>query len=193
LDPLAEFRELLATAQAIDRERLPEPTAMTLATADASGAPSARVVLLKGVDDRGFTFYTNGESRKAREIAENPRVSLCFHWQPIEWQVRVEGPVERVSDAESDSYFATRPRASQIGAWASLQSAPLESDEALDARVREMEARFTGRAVPRPAHWGGFRVIPERIEFWHGRAFRLHERRVFERRAAGWTMHRLFP
>ena len=192
-EPFAEFRALFSAAQAVDRARLPEPTAMTLATVAADGAPSARVVLLKSLDDRGFVFYTNHESRKAREIAGDGRVALVFHWQPLEWQVRVEGLVERVSDADSDTYFASRPRESQIGAWASRQSAPLASDDLLDARVREMEARFAGGPVPRPPHWGGFRVVPSRIEFWHDRAHRLHERRVFERSKNGWTMHRIFP
>ena len=167
---------------------------MVLATVGPDGAPSARVVLLKALDDRGFVFYTNHESRKAREIAHEARVALLFHWQALEWQVRVEGRAEMVSDAEADAYFATRARESQIGAWASLQSAPLDSDARLDARVREMEARFAGGAVPRPPHWGGYRVIPSRIEFWRNRAHRLHERRVFERApGGGWSMHRLFP
>ena len=193
MDPLAEFRALFTAAQALDRTRLPEPTAMTLATAAADGSPSARVVLLKGLDARGFVFYTNLGSRKAQELAADPRAALLFHWQPLEWQVRVEGPVERVTDADADAYFATRPRESQIGAWASKQSAPLERDDVLDTRVLEVEARYAGRDVPRPPHWGGFRVIPRRIEFWHNRPHRLHERRVFERAGDRWTMHRLFP
>ena len=192
-DPFAEFRALFAAAQAVDRTLLPEPTALTLATVAADGAPSARIVLLKGLDDRGFVFFTNHESRKAREIAADRRVALVFHWPPLEQQVRVEGMAEVVSDAEADAYFSTRDRGSQIGAWASLQSAPLESDALLDERVRDMERRFAGRAVPRPPHWGGFRVIPSRIEFWRGRPHRLHERRVFERSSSGWSMHRLFP
>ena len=193
MDPIAEFRALYAAAQALERARLPEPTAMMLATATEDGRPSLRVVLLKEFDERGFVFYTNLTSRKGVELDANPRAALLFHWQPLEWQVRVEGPVERVTDAEADAYFATRERESQIGAWASAQSAPLESDRVLDARVREVEARFEGRDVPRPEFWSGFRVTPMRIEFWHNRPHRLHERRVFERAGSGWTMHRLFP
>ena len=193
MDPLAEFRALYASAQELDRDQLPEPTAMMLATVDAAGAPSARVVLLKALDERGFVFFTNFGSRKGRELAANPRATLLFHWQHLVWQVRVDGVVERVDDAAADAYFASRPRESQIGAWASAQSTPLERDDILDARVREVEARFAGRAVPRPPYWGGYRVVPARIEFWHGRAHRLHERRVFERDGADWRMHRLFP
>jgi len=192
-DPFAEFRALLARAEGTDRTLLPEPHAVALATVGADGGPSARIVLLKGLDDRGFVFYTNQTSRKGREIARHARVALVFHWQPLERQVRVEGTAEGVSDAEADAYFATRSRDSQIGAWASLQSEPLASDAVLYERVREMERRFEGREVPRPAHWGGYRVIPSRIEFWHGRPHRLHERRVFEREGNGWAMHRLFP
>ena len=192
-DPFAEFRAHLARAEATDRAILPEPTAMTLATVGADGAPSARIVLLKGLDDRGFVFFTNYVSRKGGEIAQHADVALVFHWQPLERQVRVEGRAEMVSDAESDAYFATRARDSQIGAWASLQSEPLADDSLLDERVRDMERRFAGREVPRPPHWGGYRVIPSRIEFWSGRAHRLHERRVFERAGNGWAMHRVFP
>ena len=166
---------------------------MTLATVGPDGAPSARVVLLKGLDDRGFVFYTNHTSRKGRDIAAHTQVALVFHWQTLERQVRVEGMAEIVSDAEADGYFATRARESQIGAWASLQSEPLAADSVLDERVREMEKRFAGREVPRPPHWGGYRVVPSRIEFWHGRPHRLHERRVFDRAGNGWTMRRLFP
>jgi len=193
MDPLAEFRALFAQAEALERAQLPEPNAMTLATVDASGAPSARIVLLKALDERGFVFYTNFGSRKGRELAAEPRAALLFHWQQLLSQVRVEGVVERVDDATADAYFASRPRESQVGAWASEQSAPLDRDETLDARVREVETRFAGRDVPRPPFWGGFRVVPARIEFWHGRAHRLHERRVFERDGADWRMHRLFP
>ena len=192
-DPFAEFRALLARAEATDRAVLPEPTAMTLATVGADGAPSARIVLLKGLDDRGFVFFTNYVSRKGGEIAQHADVALVFHWQPLERQVRVEGRAEMATDAESDAYFATRARDSQIGAWASLPSVPLADDSLLDERVRDMERRFAGREVPRPPHWGGYRVIPSRIEFWSGRAHRLHERRVFERAGNGWAMHRVFP
>ena len=193
MDPIAEFRALYAAAQALDRTQLREPTAMMLATATAEGRPSMRVVLLKEFDARGFVFYTNLKSQKARELEANPRAALLFHWQPLEWQVRVEGPVERVTDAEADAYFATRERESQIGAWASAQSAPLESDDVLDARVRDAEGRYAGRDVPRPQFWSGVRVVPLRIEFWHNRPHRLHERRLFERAGDRWTMRRLFP
>ena len=196
MDPFEEFRARFAQAEGVSRGQLPEPNAMVLSTVSADGTPSARVVLLKGLDERGFVFYTNLESRKGAELAGDPRCALVFHWAPIEWQVRVEGRVEHVTDAEADAYFATRARESQIGAWASRQSSPLADDKVLDARVSEMVARFAGGAVPRPPNWSGFRVVPSRIEFWHGRAHRLHERRVFERAggdAGAWTMHRLFP
>jgi pyridoxamine 5'-phosphate oxidase len=193
MDPLEEFRALFAQAEALDRVQLPEPNAMTLATVSAAGGPSARVVLLKALDDRGFIFYTNFGSRKGRELAANPRAALLFHWQQLMWQVRVEGVVERVDDEAADAYFASRARESQLGAWASEQSTPLERDDILDARVRDAETRFAGREVPRPPYWGGYRLVPSRIEFWHGRAHRLHERRVFERDGAAWRMHRLFP
>jgi pyridoxamine 5'-phosphate oxidase len=195
MDPFEEFRARFAQAEGVSRGQLPEPNAMVLSTVASDGTPSARVVLLKSLDERGFVFYTNLESRKASELAADPRCALVFHWAPIEWQVRVEGRVERVTDAEADAYFATRARESQIGAWASPQSAPLADDKVLDARVSEMVARFAGAPVPRPPHWSGFRVVPSRIEFWHGRAHRLHERRVFERAGGtgAWTMHRLFP
>lgn len=192
-DPIARFEALLASAHAVDRERLPEPTAMTLATVGPDGHPSARVVLLKSVGADGFVFYTNLQSRKGRELAEDPRAALCFHWQQLEVQVRVEGSVERVPDEEADAYFATRPRISQLGAWASDQSAPLASMAELEQRLRDAEARFAGGDVPRPPHWSGFRLIPRVIEFWRNRPFRLHERERFERDGAGWTMTRLFP
>jgi len=193
MDPFAEFRERFAEAEAVDRARLPEPNAMTLATADARGAPSARIVLLKALDDRGFVFYTNLGSRKSRELAANPRAALVFHWAPLERQVRAEGMVERVSDAEADAYFASRARESRIGAWASRQSETMASDLVLQERIREVEQRYAGQPVPRPPHWSGYRLVPDRIEFWHGRAHRLHERRVFERGNGAWTLRRLFP
>ena len=168
---------------------------MTLATADAAGRPSARIVLLKGIDPRGFVFFTNRESRKARELEERPFAALVLHWPKAAEQIRVEGRVERVSDAESDLYFATRPRGSQIGAWASSQSRPLESREALLNRVREAEARFAGQPVPRPPFWGGYRLVPDRIEIWRGQESRLHDRVVYARDAEGdpWREERLYP
>lgn len=192
-DPIAHFAALLDEAQRVDRARLAEPTAMTLATVDDAGRPSARIVLLKDVDARGFVFYTNYESRKGRELLAHPWAALCFHWQPMERQIRVEGPVERVTDAEADAYFASRARMSRIGAWASRQSATLESDAELQQRVRDVDARFAGGDVPRPPNWSGFRVVPRRIEFWRGRPYRLHERLLYERDDTGWRVRRLFP
>jgi pyridoxamine 5'-phosphate oxidase len=193
MDPISHFRTLLAAAQAIDRTLLPEPTAMTLATVGRDGQPSARLVLLKSVDERGFVFYTNLRSRKGRELAANPRAALTFHWQPLEVQVRIEGLAEQVDDAEADEYFATRPRGSQIGAWASDQSEELASAADLDARFAEVERRFVGRDVPRPPFWSGYRVRPERVEFWRNRPSRLHERRLFEREGEGWRESLLYP
>jgi pyridoxamine 5'-phosphate oxidase len=189
-DPIDIFRDLLERAMQAD---ILEPTAMTLATADGDGRPSARMVLLKGFDERGFSFYTNLGSRKAGELASNAAAALCFHWQPLEVQVRVEGRVEPVGDAEADAYFATRPRGSQIGAWASKQSQPLANREELETRIRETEDRFAGADIPRPPFWSGFRVIPDRIEFWYGKASRLHEREVYLRCREGWQVESLFP
>jgi pyridoxamine 5'-phosphate oxidase len=193
MDPFEHFRALLAAAQAVDRTLLPEPTAMTLATAGNDGQPSARLVLLKAVDERGFVFYTNLRSRKGRELAANPRAALTFHWQPLDVQVRIEGVAEQVDDAEADEYFATRARGSQLGAWASDQSEPITREGDLDARFAEAERRFAGRDVPRPPHWSGYRVIPQRIEFWRSRPSRLHERRLFERDGERWRETVLYP
>ena len=191
LDPFGRFGELLERAKAAD---IVEPTAMAVSTVGADGRPSSRMVLLKGFDERGFVFYTNLESRKAREIAGNPWVSLCFHWQPLEVQVRIEGRAGPVSEAEADAYYATRPRGSQVGAWASRQSAPLPLRTTLEERIRDTEERFAGREIPRPPFWSGFRVVPDRIEFWYGKPSRLHERDVFTRAAdGGWEVRQLYP
>lgn len=170
-----------------------EPDAMVLSTADEDGQPSGRFVLLKEVDERGFAFYTNLESRKARALGANPRASLCFYWPELGKQVRIEGAVERVSDAEADAYFATRPRESQIGAWASKQSSTLASRQALDDRVAEIIARFDGVPVPRPPFWSGYRVAPAMIEFWTRDAARLHVRERYQRSGNSWTETLLFP
>ncbi|WP_437630126.1 pyridoxamine 5'-phosphate oxidase [Sorangium sp. So ce854] len=189
-DPLVLARDLLEQRQTTEPT---DATAMTLATVDASGRPSARMVLLKGIDDRGFVFFTNYASRKAADLEANPFAALCIHWAKAAEQIRVEGRVERIGDAESDAYFATRPRGSQIGAWASRQSAPLPSRERLIERVREIEARFEGGPVPRPAFWGGYRLVPERVELWRGQESRLHDRVVYLREGDGWRVERLYP
>jgi pyridoxamine 5'-phosphate oxidase len=172
-----------------------DPNSMVLSTVGPTGRPSARVLLLKGFDARGFVFYTNLESRKGHELAAHPAGALTFHFQPLGRQVRVEGAVQRVSPEEADAYFATRPRGSQVGAWASTQSAPLPSRETLLARVAEVEAHYQGKPIPRPPHWSGYRLVPDRIEFWVGRENRLHEREVFLRDTpdAPWTVQHLYP
>ena len=193
LEPFDRFTALLAEARAVGPERLPEPTAFALATVGDGGQPSVRILLLKGVDERGFVFYTNYESRKGGELLAHPLAAMCFHWQPLERQVRVEGRAVQVSDEEADAYFATRERGSQIGAWASRQSQPMEHPGALDERVREVESRFAGGKVPRPPHWSGFRLVPARLEFWHNMPSRLHERLVYSRAGDGWRTERLYP
>ncbi len=173
----------------------PEPTAMTVATADAQGRPAARTVLLKAFDARGFVFYTNYESRKGRQLAQNPQAALLFLWKTLreQVQVKIEGTVEPVSVAEADEYFASRPRPSQIGAWASLQSQTLDSRDTFEARITAFEQQFEGVDVPRPPHWSGYRVVPERIEFWYGARFRLHERHHYQRVDGQWTQRMLYP
>jgi pyridoxamine 5'-phosphate oxidase len=166
---------------------------MIVASVSADGRPSARVVLLKALDERGFTFYTNLHSRKAGELLGHPVAALCFYWQKLQRQVRIEGRVERVSDEEADAYFATRPRGSQLSAWASEQSAPLSSREALEQKLSELEARYAGKPVPRPPHWSGLRVVPDAIEFWEGRPNRLHHRLRYERDRDAWRSQLLNP
>ena len=191
-DPFERFRAIFKEAQAA----IPvDPNAMTVATVGPDGQPAARILLLKEVDARGFVFYTNRLSRKGRELTATPKVALCFWWQVLECQVRVEGPTELMSDAESDAYFASRPRGSQLGAWASHQSEVLTGREVLEARLAEVTRRYEGRDVPRPPHWGGYRVLPRRIEFWHARPSRLHERREYTRadERAPWAWATLSP
>lgn len=189
-DPIARFQALFEKAKTVEPH---DATAMSLATADHRGRPSARMVLLKGADARGFVFYTNLESRKGRDLTENPFAALCIHWPASRQQVRVEGRVERVTAAESDAYFASRPRESQLGAWASQQSEPLASREELEARVAELGRRYPD-AVPRPPQWGGYRLVPDRIELWFDGAARLHDRFEYQRRDDGsWAMTRLNP
>lgn len=188
-DPITEFLNARQRAEAHQVDTAP----MTLASVDAQGNPSARIVLLRLVDSRGFGFFTNYNSRKGRELDATQRAALCMHWVALDEQVRVEGAVERMSAAESDAYFTGRPRGSQLGAWASEQSAPLPSREALEERYRDTERRFDGRAVERPPFWGGYRVVPRRIEFWYGRPDRLHDRVVYEREREDWRINRLYP
>lgn len=193
-DPLARF--VAAFERAKEREPF-DATAVALATSDAAGRPAVRIVLLKSVDARGFVFFTNRESRKARDLHENPQAAMCFYWPKSEEQIRVEGRIEIVPDHESDAYFESRPRGSQIGAWASDQSRPIASRYALERKVEAFEARYAGKPVPRPPHWGGYRLVPERIEFWYGRQDRLHDRELYERAssepASDWRWSRLQP
>jgi pyridoxamine 5'-phosphate oxidase len=192
-DPIERFRSVYALAEKIDRSILPDASAMSLATVEKGGQPSVRIVLLKGFDERGFVFYTNYEGRKGRQLLANPKAALCFFWPTLDIQVRVEGAATKVGAKEADAYFATRHRLSQIGAWASRQSEPLESPSALDERVRKYETRFAGKDVPRPKYWSGFRVSPERIEFWKGKPNRLHERHLYTREGAGWQIETIYP
>ncbi len=189
-DPFALFDAWYREARTTE---INDSNAMALATVSADGQPSVRMVLLKGHGPEGFTFYTNREGRKAGELDAVPRAALLFHWKSLRRQIRIEGPVSRVSDAESDAYFATRSRDSQLGAWASDQSRPLADRATFEARFAQMQARFDGGDVPRPPHWGGYRVTPQRIEFWLDREHRLHERRVFTRSGEGWDEGMLYP
>ncbi|NUO95550.1 MAG: pyridoxamine 5'-phosphate oxidase [Gemmatimonadaceae bacterium] len=192
-EPFLRFQDLLDQAKAVGAPALPEPTAFALGTVSEDGQPSVRIVLLKAVDERGFVFYTNHESRKGTELLAHPKAAMCFHWQPLERQVRVEGTTRAVSSEEADAYFASRARGSQLGAWASLQSRPIATPGDLEARVAEMEARFAGASVPRPPHWSGFRLVPQRIEFWHNMPSRLHRRDVYLREPEGWRQETLYP
>jgi len=189
---LETFNALLEQAR---QSQDPEPTAMTVATVGRDGRPAARTVLLKTVDARGFVFFTNFNSRKGRQLAANPQAALLFHWKHLQEgvQVKIEGTVEPVSAEEADAYFSVRPRGSQIGAWASLQSEPLASRELFEQRVSDVESRYEGMDVPRPPHWSGFRIVPERIEFWYGARFRLHERQCYERVDGVWCLGMLYP
>jgi pyridoxamine 5'-phosphate oxidase len=189
-DPLAQFQHWFDDAR---RAEVHEPNAMTLATVDAAGQPAARMVLLKGLDARGLAFYTNRDSRKGRELLGNPKAALVFWWGPIERQVRFEGTIEKVEAAEADAYFASRPRGSQLAAWASAQSSVIEGRAALEAAERAQRERFGEREVPRPPFWGGYRLVPAVVEFWHGRESRLHDRLRYTRTPEGWRIERLAP
>ncbi len=189
-NPFTRFGAWLAEAEASEPN---DPNAMTVATVSASGQPAARTVLLKGWDERGFVFYTNLESRKSEEIRQNAQVSLLFYWKTLHRQIRIEGSVTPASEDEADEYFASRRRISKLGAWASAQSRPLPSRAVFEARLAEMESRFPGEDVPRPANWSGWRVVPRYFEFWQDREFRLHDRLVFTRAGEGWETGLLYP
>jgi len=190
-DPFARFQEWMAEAETTEAS---EPNAMTVATATPDGIPSTRAVLLKGVDRRGFVFYTNMESRKGAELAGNPRIALLFHWKSLGRQVRIDGRAEPVTDAEADAYFASRPRISRLGAWASDQSRPLPDRTTLERRLADLEKQYPSDEIPRPRYWSGYRVIPHHFEFWQSMDFRLHDRTVYTRTTSGrWTMGKLYP
>ena len=188
-NPITEFLSAAERAGAHQVDTVPA----TLATADAQGRPSARVVLVRTIDERGFGFFTNYESRKGRELIENPFAALCFHWIALDEQIRIEGRVEQMPAEESDAYFNSRPRGSQLGAWASTQSRVLRAREDLEMKYREIEQQYDGQPVPRPPFWGGFRIVPHRIEFWYGRPDRLHDRLLYTRDGDCWRIARLYP
>jgi len=188
-DPITEFLNAAERARAHQIDTAP----VALGTVDPAGRPAVRIVLLRGVDERGFVFFTNYNSRKGRELSANPHAALCVHWVALDEQIRIEGAVERLPAAESDAYFSSRPRGSQLGAWASDQSSVLPSRETLEERYRETERRYDGGVVPRPPFWGGFRLMPHRIEFWYGRPDRLHDRVVYIKEGTGWRIERLYP
>jgi len=192
-DPIARFLLLLDAAQRVDPERFPEPTAFALATADGDGRPSVRMLLLKEAGESGLVFYTNLQSRKGRELLARPWAAMCFHWQPLDRQVRIEGPVGQVPDDEADAYFASRPRGSQLGAWASRQSEAMNDPADLDRRFAEVEARFASGPVPRPPHWSGFRLVPRSFEFWISQPSRLHVRHLYTRESGRWRIETLYP
>ncbi|MGO8902081.1 MAG: pyridoxamine 5'-phosphate oxidase [Isosphaeraceae bacterium] len=189
-DPIRQFHQWFEEATLSE---IPEPNAMVLATASPDARPSARIVLLRGYDERGFVFFTNYESRKGRELDANPHAALVFHWHDLERQIRVEGPVVRSSAEESDAYFQSRPAGSRLGAWASRQSEVIADREILEARIRALELEYANRPIPRPEHWGGYRVVPTVIEFWQGRPSRLHDRLRYTRSEGGWLIERLSP